>query len=226
MSTVIAQEIFGDLSSIKVEATLEAPCSVGRGSLIGRISLGAFSFLGTDGEFHSMAMGRFCSIGPRVVVAPGEHPTDWVSTHPVFYGGGAPGVDRSESFREWRPGLALPVRHMPALIGNDVWIGHGAYIASGVVIGDGAIIGARAVVTRDVEPYAIVAGSPARELRKRFDPDVIARMPKWWNYDLRGTGLPFNEPERFIEAFDALIGAGKLKPFAPAIQRLVAAEGR
>lgn len=69
------------------------------------------------------------------------------------------------------------------VIGNDVWIGYDAIIMAGVNIGDGAIIGARAVVTKDVEPYSIVGGVPAKEIRKRFAPDVVAKLLelKWWN---------------------------------------------
>lgn len=72
------------------------------------------------------------------------------------------------------------------MIGNDVWIGYEALIMAGVHIGDGAVIGARAVVTKDVPPYAIVGGVPAREIRKRFAPDVIARLLelKWWDWPM------------------------------------------
>ncbi len=70
------------------------------------------------------------------------------------------------------------------VIGNNVWIGYDAIIMAGVNIGDGAIIGARAVVTKDVEPYSIVGGVPAKEIRKRFAPDVVAKLLelKWWNW--------------------------------------------
>ena len=71
------------------------------------------------------------------------------------------------------------------VIGNDVWIGYDAIIMAGVTIGDGAIIGTRAVVTKDVEPYSIVGGVPANEIRKRFSTDIIARLQElqWWNWD-------------------------------------------
>lgn len=70
------------------------------------------------------------------------------------------------------------------VIGNDVWIGYEAVVMAGVTIGDGAIIGARAVVTKDVPPYTIVGGVPAREIRRRFSDDVIARLQelKWWDW--------------------------------------------
>src|SRR5258708_6202031 len=81
-----------DTSTVSGLMILEAPCSIERQTLVGEISLGAFSFLGAGGEFHRMRMGRFCSVARRVVIGPGEHPTDWVSSHPVFYGDSAPGI--------------------------------------------------------------------------------------------------------------------------------------
>ena len=84
------------------------------------------------------------------------------------------------------------------MVGSDVWIGYEAVILSGVTIGDGAIIGARAVVTRDVPPYTIVGGVPARPIRRRFDDDTIARLVKlrWWDWDVE-------KISRSIEAIQA-----------------------
>ena len=72
------------------------------------------------------------------------------------------------------------------VVGNDVWIGNGATIMQGITIGDGAIIGTNSLVSRDVEPYTVVGGNPAREIRKRFDPDTIAFLLqlKWWDWDM------------------------------------------
>ena len=72
------------------------------------------------------------------------------------------------------------------VVGNDVWIGYDAVIMAGVTIGDGAIIGTRAVVTKDVEPYSIVGGVPAKEIRKRFTPEIIKKLMEiqWWNWPI------------------------------------------
>ena len=89
-------------------------------------------------------------------------------------------------------------------IGNDVWIGSGVYIKAGIKIGTGAIIGARSVVTHDIEPYSVVAGVPAKEIRKRFDEEAIRKLLelKWWDWPdekLKKYGEYFNSPEKLFE---------------------------
>ena len=125
------------------------------------------------------SIGAFCSIGPRVVLGHGKHPKDYLSTSPYFY------------FNELGYKNPEQVSHQefwditPIEIGNDVWIGDGVFVKNGVKIGDGAIIGARAVVTKDVPPYAIVVGTPAKILRYRFDEETIKTLLelKWWELD-------------------------------------------
>ena len=124
---------------------------------------------------EKLKIGRFCSIAQEVIFfMGGNHRLDWVSTYPF------------NGFREIWP-EATEVNNFSRgdiVIGNDVWIGYGASIFSGLTIGDGAVIGAHAVVTKDVPPYAIVAGNPARILRYRFDEQTIAKLLelKWWDW--------------------------------------------
>ena len=140
---------------------------------IGRGSYGLLDVI-DYGEGAKLRMGAWCSTaqGSRVLLG-GGHRTDWVTTYP---------------FTDLEPSLAHipghPVTRGDVVIGNDVWIGFEAMILSGVTIGDGAVIMARAVVTRDVAPYAIVGGVPARELGKRFDDATIARLLalRWWDW--------------------------------------------
>ncbi len=143
-------------------------------------SIGRYSYIGPRSCIKAN-IGRFCSIASDVHIIGGKHPTrDWVSTHPAFYSTqtlvGAT-YAKSNSFVEY-------AAH-PTTIGNDVWIGAHALLIEGICIGDGAIIAAGAVVTKDVPPYAIVGGIPAKIMRKRFTDEQIAKLLKlqWWNKD-------------------------------------------
>jgi acetyltransferase-like isoleucine patch superfamily enzyme len=129
----------------------------------------------SDHPESTLRIGKYCSIAPDVRIFLGdEHRTDWVTTFPF----------QVEGNRKSKGDV---------LIGNDVWIGFGATILSGVEIGDGAVIGARAVVAKDVKPYEIVAGNPARHIRFRFDKYAIELLLKlkWWD-------LPENEVQALI----------------------------
>jgi len=127
------------------------------------------------GEGAKLKIGNFCSIAHGVIVfLGGEHRSDWVTTY---------------AFSVTWPEVAGHITGHPktkgnVVIGNDVWIGLNACILSGVTIGDGAVIGAQAVVAKNVPPYAIVAGNPARVIRYRFDEQVIAKLLAiaWWNW--------------------------------------------
>jgi chloramphenicol O-acetyltransferase type B len=148
-------------------------------AMVGDASLGRFTYLAPDSRVINCTIGRYCSIGPGALIgALGVHPSNWISTHPVFFStkrqtGGTTFSDRD--YVDEQP---------PVTIGNDVWIGARAIVLDGRKIGDGAIIGAGAVVTKDVEPYAIVGGVPSREIRMRFDPVTISRLLeiKWWDW--------------------------------------------
>ncbi|HEX9961337.1 MAG TPA: CatB-related O-acetyltransferase [Pyrinomonadaceae bacterium] len=129
-------------------------------------------------DFHdagaALKIGNYCSIAPRVtILLGGEHHHDWVSNYPF-----------SLLHDEARHLSGYPLTKGDVVIGNDVWIGYEALILSGVKIGDGAVIAARSVVARDIEPYSIVGGAPAKHLRYRFPPEIIEELLKiaWWNW--------------------------------------------
>lgn len=127
------------------------------------------------GEKTGLTIGAYCSFADGVqIFLGGEHRVDWVTTYPF------------STFWQAAKGIAgHPRSKGDVSIGNDVWIATEAVILSGVKIGDGAVIGARAVVTRDVPPYAIVAGNPASVVKMRFDDETVARLLaiKWWEWD-------------------------------------------
>lgn len=127
-----------------------------------------------------LKIGRYCSIacGAKFLFTSGNHALRSLSTYtfPIFYE--EYGLNPENITDAWD-------NKGDIIIGNDVWIGYEAVILSGVTVGDGAIIGARAVVTKDVPPYTIVGGVPARPIRKRFNDETIAFLEKtrWWNFD-------------------------------------------
>jgi len=127
------------------------------------------------GEGTRLWIGAYCSIADGVqIFLGGEHRTDWITAYPF------------STFWEAAKQIAgHPYSKGDVVIGNDVWIGTEAFILSGVKIGDGAVIGARTVVTKDVPPYAIVAGNPARVVKMRFDDETVARLLaiQWWTWD-------------------------------------------
>ena len=136
-------------------------------------------------------IGKFCSLASNIIIGPGEHPLNYLSSSPFFYMedlGFRKGV--SETFIK------------PCEIGNDAWIGSNVFIRSGVKIGDGAVIGAGAVVTKDVPPYAVAVGVPAKILKYRFDEKTIEELLelKWWELDNKVIKtLPFKDIPLCIE---------------------------
>lgn len=141
--------------------------------------LGDYSYVERHSELRFAEVGKFCSIASNVVVNALNHPLDRVTTHKISY-------RPNEYFRFASLDKDLRESRQAArvTIGNDVWIGTGAIILPGITIADGAVVGASAVVTRDVEPYAIVSGMPARRRRFRFDTQTAGRLLAlgWWNW--------------------------------------------
>lgn len=129
------------------------------------------------GSDSKLIIGAFCSIGDKVkVFLGGNHRTDWITTYPFTHL--YQDVFKSEKKTNH------PISNGDVVIGNDVWVGYESTIMSGIKIGDGAVIAANAVVTKDVDPYTIVGGNPAKIIRKRFDDNVIEDLLKlkWWEW--------------------------------------------
>ena len=130
-------------------------------------------------DVDKLIIGSFCSIGSGVsfIMAGNQgHRHDWISTFPFFY------ISEVEHFRNAIDGFE---KSGNTVIGNDVWIGSEAMIMPGITIGDGAVIGSRALVTKDVQPYDIVGGNPAKQIKRRFSNEHIDKLMEmqWWNWD-------------------------------------------
>lgn len=198
--------------------TIETPVALSITAFHGVCTVGAFTYINGGSEVNEADIGRFCSIARDVIVGPGAHPVDFLTTHPVA--SDPSGLSANMHGDEAYDAIALTAltgaRVFPGrtVIGDDVWIGARAIVLPGVTVGTGAVIGAGAVVTKDVAPYAIVAGVPARLLRYRFDDAMIARLlaSRWWTRDLSVLSQrDYSQPAAFLDALDAA-NPGDLRP--------------
>lgn len=170
-----------------------------------KLRIGAYSYVREGSEIYFLkSIGRFCSIGRGVVLgqAPNNHPVNWVSTSMVVSTDYCAKNDFSS-------------------IGHDVWIAHDAVVMAGVNIATGAVIGRNAVVTKDVGPYEIVVGNPAKVVRTRFEPQQIEALlvSRWWELPIQVLRkLPVDDVDAFLAALP-LSGP-------PAVYRNVAVTGR
>lgn len=181
-------------------SSISSLSKVESGTTVINSSFGPHSFCGYDCFFVNCEVGRYCSIAGRVIVGGARHPIEYVSTSPVFLA-----HKESISTKFSRHDYQWEAR---TVIGHDVWIGEGALVKGGVTIGTGAIIGMGSVVTKDVPPYAIFAGNPARLIRYRFSDDVIDGLLKseWWLYSdekLRAAAPLFTDPHAFLASLGA-----------------------
>lgn len=161
--------------------------------------IGIGTYIHTKSNIEKCKIGKWCSIAPEVKIIIGNHPTkDFVTTHPIFYSKRFKSNLKIENKNKFEEFSYTDYTHKWFCeIGNDVWIGERVSIINGVKIGNGAIIAAGAVVTKDVPPFAIVGGVPAKIIRYRFTEDQIKRIEKikWWNKDIDWI-------KRYINYFD------------------------
>jgi phosphonate metabolism protein (transferase hexapeptide repeat family) len=184
-----------------VQSTLGSWTEVGPHCDLEEVSLGDYSYAIRDVTAIYTTIGNFCSIASHVRINPVQHPIHRVSQHHFTYRRkqfGFGSVD-DEAFFDWR-------RSKSCTIGHDVWIGHAAIIQSGVSVGTGAVIGAGAVVTKDVAPYEVVAGVPAKPIKMRFPDEVIQKLLdiQWWNWSRREMEERFDEfmdIEKFLNKY-------------------------
>ena len=175
------------------DCNIDPTARVASGSALAKVKMGRYSYAGSYTHITDAEIGSFCSIGDNCGIGGGIHPMNTVSTSPVFLQGRN---IMGKNFSQIPYEASDKVR-----IGHDVWIGDGVFIKAGVQIGTGAVIGAHSVVTKDVPPYAIVAGAPAKILRYRFDDETIQRLlkSKWWEWsDERLSMTDFSSPEKLL----------------------------
>ncbi|MFZ6028887.1 MAG: acetyltransferase [Chloroflexota bacterium] len=174
---------------------------IGPNSVLIESCLGDYTYLAGDVSIVYADVGKFCSIASHVRINPGNHPMQRVMQHHCTYRRVQYGFDDhdDEEFFDWR-------REHRCVVGHDVWLGHGAIVMPGVKIGNGAVIGSGAVVTHDIAPYEIAVGVPAKPIRTRFTPEVIAALEQiaWWDWDratLEARFHDFFEINSFMEKY-------------------------
>ncbi len=153
------------------------------------VNIGKHSYMGEGCWVYdrNTRIGSFCAIAHNVLIGAGQHPLGFLSVHPFQY---------TNNFIRHKQSTSSFESYRPVTIGNDVWIGYNVAIMDGLKIGDGAVIGSNAVVTKDIPPYAIAVGVPAKVIRYRFDEQIISELLdiKWWYLDDRYlTNLPFDD---------------------------------
>lgn len=156
-------------------------CHILCNSIINNCKIASYSYVGRNSLIQNTTIGAYCSIANDVCIGLGTHPKDFFSTSPIFYQ-----VKNTLEVNNSNFDLDFD-EYCPIVIGNDVWVGARAIILDGVSISDGAIVAANAVVTRDVPPYAIVAGIPAKIITYRFKQDKIDILLdlKWWDLPIK-----------------------------------------
>ena len=162
----------------KLQFASRRQCDIARGVKIGArsnliyVKMGAHSFLGPNSTVCNAEIGKYCSVAGNCSIGAAEHPLDALSSSPAMY--------TAKQKARYRDYAALP----KTVIGNDVWIGEACFLKSGVTVGTGAVVGAHSVVTKDIPPYAVAVGVPAKVIRYRFDEPTreLLLRSEWWNW--------------------------------------------
>jgi acetyltransferase-like isoleucine patch superfamily enzyme len=189
-----------------IKSRILGPTFLNRLSQIGPdVVFGKYSGMNENCFVARATVGAYCAIGARTSINPFNHPTSWLSVNEFQYHPNS--FDWVPEYRDFARLERTQDMFQYVTIGNDVWTGHNVNILAGVSVGDGVIVGAGSVVTKDVPPFAIVAGVPARIVRMRFSDATIERLLrlKWWDLELSDlSGLPFRDIERCLDRIEDL----------------------
>lgn len=179
-----------------VNSNIHKTSKVCAGSQIVNVKLGKHSDIGYDCTIINTEIGPFCSLGANIVIGGASHTIDWVSTSPVF--------NENKDHLPQKFSYHKFCLKSNTIIGSDVWIGNNVMIKAGVNVGHGAVLGMGSVVTKDIPPYEIWAGNPAKLIRKRFSDEIVEDLLKieWWNWDdnkIRTKAIYFTNVNQFIK---------------------------
>lgn len=181
-------------------------------------SLGSFSY--TRSILPSIiSVGRYTSIGNGLQTLGDRHPHEWLSTCPSFYSQNSGLVKiLAQDTKTPNNFHAFNKSHKPIKIGNDVWIGQNVTLAQGVTIGDGAVIAGNSLIVKDVPPYTIMGGNPAKPIKPRFNESIVDALKslKWWEYSLQDfSDLDVTNPYIFCHQFTERVTSGKIHKYTP-----------
>ncbi|MEH3034522.1 MAG: CatB-related O-acetyltransferase [Aeromicrobium erythreum] len=182
--------------------------------------VGAWTEFGRNIEVQSGEIGRYCEIGPGSIIGATGHPTTWLSVSAFQYKrstwGWHPTADAVETIDPTAGGRPSFRGDGPAVLGHDVWLGANVVVLKGVTIGTGCIVAANAVVTKDLPPYSVAGGIPARVLKPRLDADLATELLElaWWRFTPNQlSGITFDDPVRAVEQLRERVPG--LEPYEP-----------
>jgi phosphonate metabolism protein (transferase hexapeptide repeat family) len=212
MAKMLSIEPLIDPTAKLQDVRLGAYCEVGARTMLLDVEMGDYSYVVNDSQMTYTTIGKFCSIAAMTRINPGNHPMHRATQAHFTYRASAYFAGESDDAElfEWRKSHRVH-------IGHDVWIGHGAIVLPGRKVGTGAVIAGGAVVTKDVAPYTIVGGNPARPIKRRFSEAIEQRLLRlgWWDWDHETLRLALPDfrklaIEEFLDKYEAISVASHL----------------